>query len=289
MLEFDDPAVEAAYARRHAAAAASYDAAAAVMGLVTGVIALVRMVVGTATYPGWVTAWAAASTAKNVAVLAVLASKARPTWLAWRDTTVALLRVDDQAMALIGSAHVLGPMEITSYAPPARVFALTIAFFGSQWPYLCFFALGHPLRARVAAPVTFAILLLLVAAAPHNYDRLASVRGGAINANPYVQALAHAATVAVRAGGGAHSPPPLSPQNKRSSPSGGPCCWPPSGCSPPCSAARKRPTGPPSLPTWPAPRPRRRRRPTRSRHRSRRPCGTASRRARGCLECARCC
>ena len=104
-------------------------------------------------------------------------------------------------MALVGSAHVLGPMEIVPHASATRVFLLTCVFFGSQWPYMLFFQLGHLLRARTSTPITFSILLLLVAAAPFNYDRLVSVREGAINANPYVRGLAHAAGVAARAGG----------------------------------------------------------------------------------------
>lgn len=94
-------------------------------------------------------------------------------------------------------------MEITPHAPPARVFTLTVAFFGSQWPYLCLFALGHPLCTRVAAPITFSILLLLLAAAPHNFDKLAGVRNGALLANPYVQALTRAASAMVGGGGAA--------------------------------------------------------------------------------------
>lgn len=104
-------------------------------------------------------------------------------------------------MALAGSAHVLGPMEIVPHASAYRVFVLTCVFFGSQWPYMLFFQLGHLLRARTATPITLSILLLLVAAASFNYDRLVSVRGGAIDANPYVRGLAHAAGVAARAGG----------------------------------------------------------------------------------------
>lgn len=200
MLEFEDPAVERLYAARHAASHASYDACAAIMGLVTGVIALIRMVARSSAYPAWVTAWAAASTAKNVAVLTALVA-ARGAWLARRDVVVTALRLEDQVMALVGSAHVLGPMEIVPHASATRVFVLTCACFGSQWVYLIFFAVGHPLRARTSAPITFALLLLLVAAAPFNYDRLARVRGGAINANPYVVGLARGAAAAARAVG----------------------------------------------------------------------------------------
>ena len=95
MLEFEDGAVERLYAARHAAAHAPYDAAFAIMGLVTAVIAIIRMVVGAADYPGWVTAWAAASTAKNIAVLAALVG-ARGAWLARRDVMVTVLRLEDQ-------------------------------------------------------------------------------------------------------------------------------------------------------------------------------------------------
>lgn len=200
MLQFEDPLIERRYGARHAAAHIRTDAAVCALGLATGLIAVIRLWANPHKYPAWICAWAAVSTLKNVAVLTFMA-RHRRAWLAWRERVVSFLRIEDQVTALVGSALVLGPMENTPAAPPLRVFILTILCFGGQWPYLALFTVGRPVRTRTAVPLSFAALLALILAVPHNFGRLTSTEGVPIDANPLVQAWAAAVQRLVRAGG----------------------------------------------------------------------------------------